>query len=211
VVPLGERRISKALVSALINDLPFGSNELKELADLQQENLPPLPADTRAYVDKMPENYRYIGALKSAFGNARFINLRRDPRDVALSQWHGHFKSGSITYSYDLKAMAHKFNLYAEVMAHWHKIMPGEILDMPYEDLVGDIETSTKKMAGHCGLDWTPSMAQPHKHAGQVRTMSVHQVRQPVHKRSVRKWVKYEEMLAPFVSELDPNLWPEIR
>ncbi|NRB18164.1 MAG: sulfotransferase [Rhodobacteraceae bacterium] len=211
VIPLGERKISKALTLAFLNDLPLGPSELKELADRQQENLPPLPAGTRAYVDKMPENHRYIGALKSAFGNARFINLRRDPRDVALSQWQGHFKSGAITYSYDLKAMAHKFNLYAEIMAHWHKIMPGEILDLPYEDLVTDIETSTKNIAEHCGLDWTPSMAQPHKHAGQVRTMSLHQVRQPVHSRSVRKWVKYEEMLAPFVAELDPNLWPEIR
>ncbi|WIY23620.1 tetratricopeptide repeat-containing sulfotransferase family protein [Parasedimentitalea psychrophila] len=211
VTPLGERKISKALATAFLNDLPLGPNELKELVDRQQENLPPLPADTRAYVDKMPENYRYIGVLKSAFGNARFINLRRDPRDVALSQWHGHFEKGAITYSYDLKAMAHQFNLYAEIMAHWHKVMPGEILDLSYEDLVSDIETSTKNIAEHCGLDWTPSMAQPHKHAGQVRTMSLHQVRQPVHSRSVRKWVKYEEMLAPFVAELDPNLWPEIR
>ena len=211
VAPLGERRLSKILLSTFQDDLPFSADEQKKFAELQQENLPPLPSDTLAYVDKMPENHRYIGPLKSAFGNARFINLRRDPRDVALSQWHSHFTSGSITYSYDLKAIAHKFNLYAEIMAHWHKVMPGEILDVPYEDLVSDIDTSTKKIAEHCGLDWTPSMAQPHKHAGQVRTMSLHQVRQPVHNKSVNKWIQHEEMLAPFVAELDPGLWPEIR
>lgn len=208
VAPLGERRLNPELKPTFLNDLPF---DPKAFAELQHENLPPLPDGTRAFVDKWPENHRYIGVLKSAFGNAHFINLRRDPRDVALSQWQGHFSEGAIPYSYDLQAMAHRFNLYAEIMAHWHKIMPGEILDMPYEDLVGDIETSSKKMASHCGLEWTPSMTEPHKHAGQVRTMSLHQVRQPVHSRSVRKWVRHEEMLAPFVAELDPNLWPEIR
>jgi len=211
VAPLGERRLPETMAGTFLNDLPIGPKEIADFADLQRENLPPLPEGTCAYVDKMPENHRYIGFLKSAFGNARFINLCRDPRDVALSQWQGHFAKDSIPYSYDLKLMAHRFNLYAESMVHWHKIMPGEILDLPYEDLVSDIETSSKTMAAFCGLKWTASMTQPHQHAGQVRTMSVHQVRQPVHTRSVRKWVRHEKMLAPFIADLDPDLWPEIR
>ncbi len=38
-------------------------------------------------VDKMPDNYLYLGLLDILFPRATFIHCRRDLRDVAVSCW----------------------------------------------------------------------------------------------------------------------------
>lgn len=210
VVSLGERRIDNQMVAALEKGQALDTAQIERLSQVTRENLPDLAKEARFYVDKMPENHRFIGILAQAFPDAAFINMTRDPRDIALSQWHALFGDGAITYSYDLNAMAHRFNLYAEIMQHWHNIMPGRILDLNYEELVADISTSSKSMAKHCGLDWQPEMATPHRNIGQVLTVSREQVREPVHNRSVKKWVKHQHLLTPFIDGLDKGLWTEI-
>ncbi|OBY27544.1 tetratricopeptide repeat-containing sulfotransferase family protein [Leisingera sp. JC1] len=211
VIAAGERRIDERMVAALQSGAAFGAEEVKEMYRVTRENLPPMPEGTRAYVDKMPENFRFLGFLLQANPQAKVIHLRRDPRDTALSQWQTLFAGGALPYTYDLRAMAHRFNLYAELMAHWHRVLPGRILDLRYEDLVADIQSGSRLIASHCWLDWVPEMAEPHRHTGQVLTASLHQVREPVHARSVRKWEQHLETLAPFISELNPELWPELR
>ena len=38
-------------------------------------------------VDKMPDNYMYLGLLSIMFPRATFIHCRRDLRDIAVSCW----------------------------------------------------------------------------------------------------------------------------
>jgi len=211
VKPLGERATAGILLYPLIEaGKPFGPEDRAAFRDADRQALPALPEGTRAYVDKMPENYRLIGFLKTAYPNARIVNLQRDPRDVALSMWRGHFSGRALSYTYDLQAMAGRFNGYARMMAHWHRIFPGQILDLPYEDMVADVETASRQLAEFCGLDWTPAMARPDLAADQVLTLSASQLRQPVHSRSVGGWRKHAETLQPFIAGLDPGLWPQV-
>ena len=44
-------------------------------------------------VDKMPDNYMYIGLLSIMFPRATFIHCRRDLRDIAVSCWMTDFRS----------------------------------------------------------------------------------------------------------------------
>ena len=48
---------------------------------------------TERIVDKMPDNYLYLGLLAALFPNAVFIHCRRDLRDVAVSCWMTNFRS----------------------------------------------------------------------------------------------------------------------
>jgi len=211
VVPLGERAAAGILLQSMIrDDLPFDTQAAVGFVASDRKLLPEMPKGTRAYVDKMPENYRLLGFLATAYPQAKFINLRRDPRDIALSMWRGHFSGTALAYTYDLKAMAHRFNLYASAMQHWRKTMPNTILDLHYEDMVDDIEAASRRIAEFCGLNWTAEMARPDQNAGQVLTLSATQLRQPVHNRSVGKWRQHETLLAPFLEGLDSMLWPEI-
>ncbi|MCK4712880.1 MAG: sulfotransferase, partial [Marinosulfonomonas sp.] len=110
-------------------------------------DLPQIPDGARAFIDKMPVNYCYVGFLASAFPNARFICLGRDPRDVALSMWRSYFPSRGMDFTFDFAAMAHVANLHKEYMAHWAQVFPDRILDIRYEDIVGDVDAASRKLA----------------------------------------------------------------
>ena len=208
VAPLGERGTAGFLLRDIIeHNLPFTAKDAAALVREDQRLLPDLPEDTVAYIDKMPENYRLVGFLKMAYPNARIAHVRRDPRDIALSMWKSHFSGAVLSYSYDLDWMAEKFNLYAQSMAHWRAVLPGQILDVRYEDLVQDIATTGARMAAFCDLTWHDAMAHPERSTTAVLTLSATQVRRPVHTGSIGKWRKDPGILDDFVTRLDPALW----
>ncbi|QAX29358.1 tetratricopeptide repeat-containing sulfotransferase family protein [Leisingera sp. NJS204] len=212
VFPLGERGVPAFLLHPYIDKgLDFPPEAARNFVAEDISRLPQMPEGTAAYVDKMPDNYRLLGHLLTAYPDARFVHLCRDPRDVALSIWRGYFSGSSLTYAYDLKAMAHRFNLYGRLMQHWRQVMPGRIYDLRYEDFVAGIEGQSRKLADFCGLTWVEDMAHPERHEGQVLTLSNTQVRQTAHTRSIGKWEKYADVLAPFIDGLDPEIWPEIK
>ena len=57
------------------------------------ERTAPLPIAPTRIVDKMPENYLYLGLLAVLFPNATLIHVGRDERDVAVSCWLTHFRA----------------------------------------------------------------------------------------------------------------------
>jgi hypothetical protein len=208
VAPLGEQ----ALAGLLLRDVIAGEAafDAAGFARDYRARMPDLPDGARSFTDKMPENYRLIGFLLTAFPQARIVHLRRDPRDAALSLWRGHFSGSALGYAYDLAGMAQHFNAYARLMAHWHAVFPGRILDLDYEALAGDVEAQSRRLADWCGLNWQPAMATPEHTTMPVLTLSAAQLRRPVDTRSVGKWRGHEAALAPFTAGLDPGLWPEV-
>lgn len=211
VVPLGERgTIGFLLEETIHRGLPFTAHEIQELRAEDLRLLPELPVDAQAYVDKMPANFRIVGFLKSIYPESKIVNVRRDPRDIALSMFQAHFSSSALNYTYDRKAMSDYFNLYARMIQHWHRVFPGQIYDIHYEALVEDIEGEGRKLAGHCGIEWNSQMASPDQTTSQVLTMSANQLRKPIHTQSIGKWRDRQKLLAPFLQGLDHALWPEV-
>ena len=158
----------------------------------------------------MPANYRFVGFLLHAFPEARIIHIARDPRDVALSMWRSFFPSAWMNFTFDLKAMAFSANLYKRYMQHWEKLYGDRVLTLNYRDIVSDVEAASQQLADYCGLDWVEEMAAPERNTARVRTASVVQVRQGVHKKSLGGWRAMEGALQPFIDGLDPELWPEL-
>lgn len=208
VAALGERAAAGILLKDILEqDLPFDAEAVQLFRENNAKLLPEMAPEISAYVDKMPENYRLVGFLKTAYPQCKIINMVRDPRDVALSMWRGHFSGSALNYTYDLKSMAHRFNIYASMMRHWKSAFPNQILDVRYEDLVSDLPQIGLEMADYCDLDWTEKMAAPHKTVTQVMTLSASQVREPVNKKSVGGWRRYEATLKEFTEGLDTELW----
>lgn len=212
VIALGEQAAAGIHIDPVLNDdTPFGPQEAATLAARYRGTIPVVPERYSAFTDKMPENYRYLGFLKSAMPDARLIVVHRDPRDIALSMWRTHFSGQALNYTYDLAAMAHRFNLFAQTVAHWDRVLDGAIMHVRYEELVADVVSGSQQIAAFCGLDWHTEMARPETAAFQVMTRSATQVRQAAHTRSVGKWAQHADMLRPFILRLDPALWPELR
>lgn len=158
-------------------------------------------------VDKMPDNYLYLGLLQLMFPRARFIHTRRDVRDVAVSCWMTNFKS--IRWACHPEHIATRFQSYLRLMEHWRKVLPLPLLEIDYEDTVRDLEGVARKLVAWCGLEWEPQCLAFHETSRPVRTASVTQVRQPIYTKSVERWRKYETDLSVLFARLGTRNEPE--
>ena len=144
-------------------------------------------------VDKMPDNYLFLGLLAGLFPRAKFIHCRRDLRDVAVSCWMTHFRE--IRWANDQQHIASRFHEYQRMMEHWRKVLPVPLLEVDYEETVADLEGVARKLVAWCGLEWEPKCLEFQQTKRPVRTASAVQVRQPVFRTSVGRWKHYEQAL----------------
>jgi hypothetical protein len=165
--------------------------------DLAQRHLDALaslvPGRPDRIVDKMPDNYMYMGLLFVLFPTGVFIHCRRDLRDVAVSCWMTAFRS--IRWASDPQNIASRFRQYLRVMEHWRAALPVPIQEVDYEETVSDLEGVAKRLIAACGLKWDPACLDFHKTKRPVRTASITQVRQPIYQGSVARWKNYEREL----------------
>lgn len=159
----------------------------------------------RHVTDKMPFNMLMVGLISIALPNAKIIHCVRDARDTCLSIYKQNFTTGNYRFAYDLKSTAQFHNQYQELMAHWHRELPGVIYDVVYEDLTSHPEDEIRKLLAACGLEFEEDCVSFNKSAGMVRTASSYQVRQPMYTSSVRLWERYRQFLGPLLEELDSS------
>ncbi|MTJ05309.1 MAG: tetratricopeptide repeat protein [Sediminimonas qiaohouensis] len=189
---------------------PFDADAAARFAQDYRAALPAMPEGTRAFVDKMPSNYRLVGMLLAAFPNCVILHMRRDPRDVGLSMWRTYFSSPAMSFTFDQAAIALQINLYRDYMDHWKAMFGARISDVDYADLVTNPEGGSKMLAEACGLSWVEDMALPERNRRAVRTASVNQVRQGVHTRSVGGWRDHRDALSELLTGIDPARWPDL-
>ena len=101
-------------------------------------------------VDKMPENYLYLGLLASLFPRAKLIHCRRDLRDVAVSCWITRFEE--VRWAND--QAAHRFTI-ARVSTADGALAEGLAGAAVGSGLRGDGGRSGRRGAKACGLVWT--------------------------------------------------------
>ncbi len=146
-------------------------------------------------VNKMPDNYIYLGLLAAMFPRAVFIHCRRDLRDVAVSCWTTDFRPESIPWASEPHYMGSRFAQYGRLMDHWRSVLPVPIHEVNYEDTVADLESTARSLVGACGLEYEPACLDFHRTRRRVKTASIGQVRQPLYSHSVARWRNYESTL----------------
>jgi len=159
-------------------------------------------------IDKLPHNFENIGLIKFLFPNAKIISVRRDPRDIAISNYFTDYqaKHGGMGFAYDLDWVGEQLADHNLIMHHWHSIFPGEILEINYEDVVSDTQGAARKMLDYVGVAWEPQVLAFNELDRPVKTASVWQVRQPIYKTSTAKWKRYSEHLAPLIAGTNRNI-----
>lgn len=170
-----------------------------ELADIHRVE------KRRRFIDKMPNNFPAVGFLHLVLPNATIIDARRHPLDSCLSCFRQLFARGQ-TFTYDLEDIGEYFLEYQRMMDHWHAVLPGKVLTMQYEVLVGDFENQVERLLEHCGLPFEEACLRFFETDRPVRTASSEQVRQPIHRRSIGFWRNYERHLAGLRAVLEPAL-----
>lgn len=161
--------------------------------------------DAPVLTDKMPANFLWIGFILTCLPEARIVHMRRDPIATCWSIFKHYFSSNGNGYAFDLKDVAEYWHLYSDLMDHWHKLFPNQILDVPYEDLTESPEVWCRKIIEFSGLPWEPACLDFHLNDRAVRTASASQVRKKMYKGSSEAWRKYEAQLQPLIASFRVN------
>ena len=211
IVAGGELVAMEAVVDgvpgAILSTLPYpqclqGSTDLplRELEQEYRDHLPAAIAAARRFTDKYPYNFLNLGLIALLFPRAGIIHIRRHPLDVCLSCYFTAFAQAH-EYTYDIGAVCRYYAQYEAMMAHWHRVLPGWIVDVDYEALAAapDETVGAVRQRLELGAQAGGGGAAP---AHAVRTASAWQVRQPVYRNSVHRWRNYENHIAPFVEAL---------
>jgi tetratricopeptide (TPR) repeat protein len=176
--------------------------ELEVLAQDYLGRLEGFSHDAHRVTDKMPSNFLHLGLIHAALPGARIIHMHRDPLDTCLSIYSQHFE-GTHSYATDLDDLAHAYEQYRRLMRHWRQLLPAEsLLEVPYEELVSEVETCSRRMVAFVGLDWDPQCLEFHRTERTVITASKWQVRQRVTKEPIGRWRHYREFIAPLLQRL---------
>ncbi|WP_163930958.1 tetratricopeptide repeat-containing sulfotransferase family protein [Paraferrimonas sp. SM1919] len=149
------------------------------------------------FIDKMPNNFRHIGLIKSILPNAKIIDTRRDPVTCCFSIFKQLFAEGQ-EFSYCFEDIVSYYNGYLALMTHWHKVYPGEILTVQYEQVVQNPIQSIEAIFDYLQIEVEPSCFEFFKTSRAVRTASSEQVRQPINRKGMEQWQNFE----PYLGEL---------
>lgn len=146
--------------------------------------------------------FNYIGLMPQVLPDAKFIVVRRDPRDNCLSMYKNRFAPGMHQYTNDLETLAQTYLRYLEALRFWRERCPEAFLEIRYDTLIADPEAQTRALIDDCGLPWEDACLRFHETKRKVNTLSLYQVRQPLYASSVGGWRRYERELKPLIDIL---------
>jgi tetratricopeptide (TPR) repeat protein len=185
--------------------LAYGRQYLEEAAGFRTTDKP-------FFTDKLPNNFSHVGLLQLILPNAKIINARRHPYDSCLGSYKQLFGKGQH-FTYDMTELAVYYRKYHETMQHWHRVLPGKVLDVHYEETVTDLEAQVRRILAHCGLPFEESCVRFYQTDRAVKTPSSEQVRQPIYTRALGYWRHYDkhldvwrEELGAIIDELPPTV-----
>lgn len=168
---------------------------VKQTREKYLSKIADLSIKTPFFIDKMPHNFQWLPLLCSAFPEAKFIHVFRDPAATCWSNYEKYFTARGLAYSYGLDDVARYYNLYVELMGEFSSQLAGRLYHLNYESLVENQELATQDLADYLELEIEDMMLSPHLNTRAVHTASSEQVREPVYKGSSKKWLAFSQYL----------------
>lgn len=179
----------------------LSSGELRKFGERYIEETKMFRHGAPYFIDKMPNNFRHIGLIKLILPKAKIIDARRDAMACCFSVFKQLFAEGQ-EFSYDLKDVGEYYSGYVNLMNHWHRVFPEQILTVNYQNVINDTENQIISIFDYLGLPVESNCFEFHKTKRAVRTASSEQVRQPIYKDSLAQWQHFEAFLSPLKSSL---------
>ncbi|MGC1387554.1 MAG: sulfotransferase, partial [Steroidobacteraceae bacterium] len=153
------------------------------------------------FIDKMPNNWLYVGVIHLILPNARIIDARRHPLGCCFSAFKQQFARGQ-SFSYDLADLGRYYHDYVDLMAHIDRVLPGRVHRVFYERMIEDTEAEIQRLLAYCGLPFEERCLRFYENERAVRTASSEQVRRPIFREGMDRWRHYEPWLGPLKQAL---------
>jgi tetratricopeptide (TPR) repeat protein len=151
--------------------------------------------------DKLPDNWRFVDAIRLMLPAAKIIDCRRDALETCWSCYKQMFAPARADYSYD----------FGDLAAYWRdstRFGDGSALSYPqhvrvqgYEALLADPQMQIRALLDFCHLPFDPACLQFHTAERAIRTPSAAQVRRPLDSGTARA-AGYGDLLADLRNRL---------
>ena len=151
------------------------------------------------FIDKLPENFLYLGFIAKAFPQARLVHLRRNPMDACFAM----YKQSFFKFAYTLENVGRYYVAYERLHQHWKKVLKDRLVEVEYESLVAEPEGQTRILLDKLGLDFEQACLDFDQNRTPSATASAVQVREKVHTRSVNRWQNFSSQLQPLKDYLE--------
>tara|TARA_B100000768_G_scaffold154087_1_gene150607 strand:- start:227 stop:574 length:348 start_codon:yes stop_codon:yes gene_type:complete len=109
----------------------------------------------------MPQNFRYIALICTAFPEAKIIHVQRNTEATCWSNFKHYFPAKGIQYSYNLKDTVRYYELYIDLMHFWYQSYSDRIYNLDYDELTEYQEPETRRLIEHLGLNWEGACLAP--------------------------------------------------
>lgn len=148
------------------------------------------------FTDKLPDNWRHVGAIAAMLPGARIVICERDPVETALACFRQLFSGGGQAFSYDFADIAAYTRDFQRAAKHWRERFPAQTREQRYEALQADLEGEVRDLLAFCNLPFDAACLRFHETERSVRTASASQVREPL-RRDTARAPKYGALLDP--------------
>ena len=137
-------------------------------------------------IDKLPENFLYLGIILKLLSKSKVIRIFRDPWDTAISLYKQRYVL-NIPYSVSFFNIGVFMSNFEAINIFWNEHIDDKsnIMDIKYEDLVSDKNKNQEKM--YKFLKISSKYDEEKRSQFFSPTASIRQIRQGIHKKSIDK------------------------
>ena len=160
-----------------------------------------LSSNEKHVTDKLPHNFVRLGLIKILFPNAKIIYCKRNAMDNCYSLFKSLFHQPHY-YFYDQKLLGLYYKMHEDLVNFWRDECHVKMYYLDHEKLINNPKKIVSEVVKYCGLNWEDDCMNFHKNKRIVRTASNIQVREPINKKSIRAWGKYEDNLQSMIKSL---------
>ena len=168
--------------------------QLATLAGRYRQMLARLFPGAEWVTDKRPDNFLYVGLIKALFPEARIVHTVREPLDNCLSVLFLHLDH-RMSYALELMDIGHYYREYLRLMTHWKRLYGADIVDVSYDQLVREPDSTARELFAALGLSWDPAWLESRGRDASIKTASVWQVREPLYRHASGRAAHYERHL----------------
>jgi hypothetical protein len=158
-------------------------------------------------LDKNPIDMMKLRIWLRVFPELRVIMTLRDPRDVVISCYFQNIPLNPFNANFLF--LERTATHYANLMGIWLAVRQWEgfaWIETRYENMVADLEKEGRRVTDFLGLPWHPEQARFHEKSRkkQIFAPTYQDASQPIYRRSLSRWHRYEKYLASSQPILEP-------
>lgn len=181
---------------------------LKEIYIAELEKLSSNYKSKKVIIDKFPLNLIHAPLINRIFPDAKFILMLRHPCDCVLSCFMQNFELNEAMVNFlDLNTTAKLYSHIMELWSVYSKNINMNLEIVKYEDLIYDLEGTSKRIIKFLDLSWERKMLEFHKTGlarSQIKTPSYNQVTEKLYTHADGRWKNYSTNISHIIKTLEP-------